>query len=90
MKLLYFTLEDINSGLFDSQVLNTIVSIKNTMPNIHIKLLVINQPWRYFRAKAKFQQLKKAGVDLIYLPFLPPLRWISSGSFITNIYLSYF
>lgn len=90
MKALYFTLEDMNSGLFDSQVLNTIVGIKKAIPDIDIKVLVVNQPWKYFKAKAKFNQIREAGVGLIYLPFLPPLRWISSGRFITIIYLSYF
>jgi len=90
MKALYFTLEDINSGLFDSQVLNTIIGIKKASPDIDITVLVVNQPWKYFKAKAKFEQIRKAGIGLIYLPFLPPLRWISSGSFFTNIYLIYF
>jgi hypothetical protein len=90
MKVLYFTVEDINSGLFDSQVLNTIVGIKKANPDIDITVLVINQPWKYLKAKAKFEQIRNAGIGLIYLPFLPPLRWISSGSFYTNIYLSYF
>ena len=90
MKVLYFTLEDINSGLFDSQVLNTIIGIKKASPDVDITVLVVNQPWKYFKAKAKFEQINKAGIGLIYLPFLPPLRWISSGSFFTNIYLSYF
>lgn len=90
MKVLYFTIEDINSGLFDSQVYNTIRDIKKASPDIDISILVINQPWKYTKAKGKIDEIRNAGIGLIYIPLLPPLRWISSGRIFTNIYLGYF
>lgn len=89
MKTLYFTLEDIESGLFDSQVLITIAGIKQQNPEIEITLLVINRPWKAFKLKEKIERIRSQGIGLIYLPLLPPLRWFSSAQILTSLYVSY-
>ena len=89
MKTLYFSLEDIDSGLFDSQVLNTVIGIQRQHPEIQITLLVINQPWKTFKVKQKIERIRSQGIGLIYLPLSPPLRWFSSARIFTSLYILY-
>lgn len=89
MKTLYFTLEDIESGLFDSQVLITAAGIMQRNPEIEITLLVINRPWKALKVKLKIERIRSQGIGLIYLPLLPPLRWFSSAQIFTSLYISY-
>lgn len=89
MKTLYFSLEDIDSGLFDSQVLNTVIGIQRQNPEIQITLLVINRPWKAFKVKQKIERIRSQGIGLIYLPLLPPLRWFSSARIFTSLYILY-
>ena len=89
MKALYFTIENINSGLFDSQVFNSILAVRSQNPAIKFTILVVNQPWNFFSAKKKLEQLSINGIKIIYLPLLPPLRWFSSGRVYTELYVKY-
>jgi glycosyltransferase involved in cell wall biosynthesis len=89
MKIIYFSLEDIDSGLFESQVLNMVVDIQRQNPEIQITLLVINQPWKAYKAKKKINRIRSQGIEMIYLPFLPPLRWVSSAPFFSFLYILY-
>ena len=49
MKLLYFTTEDIGSGLFENQVLEKLYGILERDPSINITLFVLNKPSHYLK-----------------------------------------
>jgi hypothetical protein len=89
MSILYFTLEDVSSGLFDAQVVGYIKVLRARSPNINVKLLVLNRPWKFFDHRKKLKELKKLGIDVIYLPLLPVMRWYTLSPFVTNCYLAY-
>ena len=71
MNLLYFTTEDIVSGLFDNQVLGHLHGLLKSDPNAKITLLVINKPSRYFKHKNKIAAIKKILILFIFLCHLP-------------------
>ena len=48
MKVTYVTVEDINSGLFETQVANLIKTmLSGSDKSLSIQLIVINYPWRF-------------------------------------------
>jgi hypothetical protein len=89
MKLLYFTTEDLNSGLFQSQVFGLLKAVRESQKNIYITILVINQPWKVKSHINILELLKKENIEVIYIPLLPPMRWLTYNFFISNIYLIY-
>ena len=86
MNLLYFTTEDIVSGLFDNQVLGHLYGLLESDPNARITLLVINKPSRYFKHKNKIAAIKE-NIDIIYIPLSPPMRFYTSGIFVNKAYI---
>ena len=58
MKILYFTNQDIGSGLFDTQVYGNLLGLKKLNKNIKITLLVFNRPWKYFKHRPKVEEIK--------------------------------
>jgi hypothetical protein len=89
MKLLYFTTEDLNSGLFHSQVFGLLKAVRESQKKFQITILVINQPWKFKSHINVLELLKKECIEVIYIPLLPPMRWFTSNFFISNIYLIY-
>lgn len=89
MSILYFTTEDISSGLFNAQVFGNLTSIKKAEPTLGITLLAINQPWKWSTHQKRIIEIKKSNIDVIYLPLLPPMRWFSSSPLVTSLYVNY-
>ena len=88
MKILYFTFEDLGSGLFKNQVLRYLYTLK-TNSNLNISLLVINRPWKYLNHRSEIKEIKKH-ISLIYIPLCPPLRYFTKNIFLKKIYKIYF
>ncbi len=78
MRVLYYTIEDIDSGLFRTQVFDLLKNICRSKEDIEIVLLVVNRPWKILRHLYRIKNLaKNTGVKnlkLHYVPLLPPLR----------------
>lgn len=89
MSILYFTTEDISSGLFNAQVLGHLKMLKKLNPSLKVTLLVINQQWKLRQHFKKCKEIKNHGIELIYLPLLPPMRWYTWSQNVTIIYLNY-
>tara|TARA_B110001450_G_scaffold256874_1_gene289216 strand:+ start:3317 stop:4522 length:1206 start_codon:yes stop_codon:yes gene_type:complete len=86
MNLLYFTTEDLSSGLFDNQVLGHLYSFLERDPSTKITLFVINKPSRYFKHKNKIAAIKKS-INIIYIPLSPPMRFYTSAIFLNKAYI---
>lgn len=78
MLITYLTIEDIGSGLFQTQVINIIEEIVKQSSNIKFEILVINRPWYIYSHLRHMKEIKsKINEKLIkirYVPLLPPLR----------------
>jgi hypothetical protein len=89
MSVLYFTIEDLSSGLFNAQVFGNLKSLKKAEPTIGITLLAINRPWKWSTHRKIIKELKNSNINVIYIPLLPPMRWFSSSQLITPLYVNY-
>jgi glycosyltransferase involved in cell wall biosynthesis len=89
MSILYFTLEDISSGLFNAQVLGHLRMLKKLDPSLKVTLLVVNQQWKLRKHFERFKEIKSYDIELIYLPLLPPMRWYALSQKVTILYLNY-
>lgn len=77
MLITYLTIEDIESGLFQTQVLDILTEISNQSPEIRFEVLVVNRPWlilSHLKKKKKLEQVLKPSIRIRYIPLLPPLR----------------
>ncbi|MBU3632888.1 glycosyltransferase [Polynucleobacter sp. AP-Feld-500C-C5] len=79
-KIAYFTIEDISSGLFKTQVLNKLAAISKKNKNYSIDLICINRPWKLlshintlFMCR-NFIRQNNININIIYIPFMLPLR----------------
>ena len=90
MKILYFTNQDIGSGLFDTQVYGNLLGLKKLNKNIKITLLVFNRPWKFFKHKSKVEEIKSKNINVIYLPLCPPMRYFTTSIFLNKLYVFYF
>ena len=90
MKILYFTNQDIGSGLFDNQVYSNLLGLKKLNKKHKITLLVFNRPWKFFEHKTKVDEIRNNNINVIYLPFCPPMRYITSSILLNKLYVSYF
>ena len=88
MKLLYFTTEDIGSGLFENQVLENLYGILERDPSINITLFVLNKPSHYLKHQFKLKIIKSR-INLIYVPLSPPMRFYTSSIFLNKVYITY-
>ena len=88
MKLLYFTTEDINSGLFESQVLENLYGLLDRNPSFDITLFVINKPSHYFKHRSRLKDLMTR-LKIVYLPLSPPMRFYTSSVFLNKLYVGY-
>lgn len=94
MRVTYLTIEDISTGLFQTQVLDIISEICNNRYDIEYEILVVNRPWFILRHMKKINEIRSNNIPRIsikYIPLLPPLRHALSSklysSFVT-IWLS--
>lgn len=89
MKISYFTFEDIDSGLFRTQVWDLLSAVCSQELNFNIQLLIINRPWflfKHLKAKRKIIRLNKnSNLKIKYIPLLPPLRYITKSSSYLNL-----
>ena len=90
MKILYFTNQDIGSGLFDNQVYSNLLGLKKLNKKHKITLLVFNRPWKFFEHQTKVDEIRNNNINVIYLPFCPPMRYITSSILLNKLYVSYF
>lgn len=77
MLITYLTIEDIESGLFQTQVLDILTEISNQSPELRFEVLVINRPWlisSHLKKKKKLEQVLGSTIRIRYIPLLPPLR----------------
>ena len=89
MKISYLTIEDITSGLFQTQVLDIISEICNKKHDIEYEILVVNRPWFILRHIKKIKEIRSnisSQISIKYLPLLPPLRHALSS----KLYSSFF
>lgn len=77
MLITYLTIEDIESGLFQTQVLDILTEISIQSPEIRFEVLVVNRPWlilSHLKKKKKLEQFLMSSIRIRYIPLLPPLR----------------
>ena len=79
MLITYCTIEDITTGLFQTQILDVVNEIIRQNKDLHIEVLVVNRLWHinnYLRSKKSIQlQINEKNIIIKYIPLLPPLRW---------------
>jgi len=79
MLVTYVTIEDICSGLFQTQILDIVNEILTQEGHIEYEIIIINRPWKIFKHLKKKYKYKIQNKDLPirfrYLPILPPLRY---------------
>lgn len=90
MKILYFTNQDIGTGLFDNQVYGNLLALKKLSQKNKITLLVFNRPWKFFKHKSKVKEIISNNINVIYLPLCPPMRYITSSIYLNKLYVFYF
>ena len=91
MHITYCTIEDISSGLFQTQVIDVIHKICETDKNIKFEIIVVNRFWHILSHRRTKETLKKSlshlKIKIIYLPLLPPLRHVVNNK-ILSIFVS--
>lgn len=90
MKLLYFTNQDIDSGLFTNQVLENLLGLKKIKSDIKITLFIINRPWKYFKHRPIINDIRKKNIKIKYISFCPPMRYFTNSIFLNQLYIFYF
>ena len=90
MKILYFTNQDLGSGLFDNQVYSNLLGLKSIDKKNEITLFVLNRPWKLFQHKSKIAEIKGNNINVIYIPLCPPMRYFTSSIFFNKLYIFYF
>jgi glycosyltransferase involved in cell wall biosynthesis len=78
MLITYCTIEDLSSGLFQTQIIDIAKQIIKQNKNIHIEILTVNRLW-YLKGHRKTLRLIKSqlssNIKIQYIPLLLPLRW---------------
>jgi len=90
VRLLYFTSEDINSGLFNNQVYENILGLIELKPDMEVTLAVINRPWKWLGHKTKIEEMRSKNIKVVYLPFSPPMRYYTSSIGLNKLYIMFF
>lgn len=84
MDVTYLTIEDIESGLFQTQVLDILTEIAIQEPQTRFEVILVNRPWllrSHLRKKKKIEKYLHQSIKLKYFPLLPPLRNAMSSVF---------
>jgi len=79
MKITYFSIEDIDSGLFKSQVLNKLNAILEIEHDLTFQLVVFNSPWKILKHRRllkAYRSVLSERIKINYYPVLPPLRTV--------------
>ncbi len=90
MKVTYFTVEKINSGLFRTQVLDKIHSITSIDNSISFRVLAYNSPFDYFQNRSIIHTINqdfKGKLIIKQYPILPPLRYALKNIISTELVL---
>jgi glycosyltransferase involved in cell wall biosynthesis len=90
MKITYVTIEDIRSGLFQTQIIDILEEICNKNSNIVYEVLVFNRPWFLFSHLKRLKELKNnsnSRIVIKYFPLLPPLRHALS-SYVYSVFVT--
>lgn len=90
MKILYFTTQDVDSGLFYSQVYENLIGLKELENNIDVTLFVVNRPWKFFKHRPILNDLKKSNINIKYVPLCPPIRYFTKSIILNKLYIFYF
>jgi hypothetical protein len=80
----YFSIERIDSGLFQTQVLHVLEDVaKNN--NVTVQLCILVYPWHLFSLRKKIKELRlkciKAKIKLRLKPLLFPIKFAMSSTF---------
>ncbi len=86
MKLLYFTLEDIRTSLFNNQVLEMLLARKAKNSLEQITLFIINKP-SSLKGLSVIKEKVGNRIKIIYVPLSPPMRYYTSSIWINKIYI---
>lgn len=92
MLITYLTIEDIESGLFQTQVLDILTEISNQSPDLRFEILVVNRPWlikSHLRRKKQLEKVLKPSIRIRYIPLLPPLRNAMSSFWYSAIFTNW-
>jgi glycosyltransferase involved in cell wall biosynthesis len=92
MIITYFTIENIDSGLFRNQVLNKIEAILECTHDIKFEIIVFNSPFHIFNHLKILREYKLVHSDRIvirYYPILPPLRYVLSSILQSSLIISW-
>jgi len=92
MTVTYFTIENINSGLFRNQVLNKLKAIVDISEDICFEIIAFNTPLQFFEHKRLLKKYALQYGDRIkirYYPILPPLRYVLSSVFQTKLIMNW-
>ena len=78
LHITYFTIEDIGSGLFQTQILDILSEVIKQNPKIKFEIIAVNRVW-YFSAHQRFlrkisEKFPNNQIKVRYIPLLPPLR----------------
>lgn len=82
MTITYFTIENINSGLFRNQVINKLQAILDNSAEIDFEIIVFNSPMNFFSHRRLLKEYRSKLPDRIklrYYSVLPPLRYVLSS-----------
>jgi glycosyltransferase involved in cell wall biosynthesis len=78
LHIAYFTIEDIGSGLFQTQILDILTEIIKQDPKIKFEIIAVNRAWHFSAHRRCLRKIaEKFPINQIkvrYIPLLPPLR----------------
>jgi glycosyltransferase involved in cell wall biosynthesis len=87
--IIYFTIEDISSGLFQTQIIDTLQKVSKNEKDIDIQVLVINRPWQLIKnmksKKRISDKIINSSIQIKYVPLLPPLRNALNSVFYSSL-----
>jgi len=92
MHVIYFTIEDIGSGLFRNQVINKLNAILEVDSDVTFEILVLNSPLKYTIHQTilgEYRSTLSDRVKITYYPVLPPLRYALSSVLQSNLILKW-
>ena len=93
MRVSYVTIEDIFSGLFETQVKNPLIAIAEKNPHVRLKIYAINYCWNYIGKKNKIKKLKdkfsEKDIELKIVPLLIPVKFTMLNIVYCKLFLAY-
>ena len=78
LHIAYFTIEDIGSGLFQTQILDILTEIIKQDPEIKFEINAVNRAWHFSAHRKCLRKIAEKfpnnQIKVRYIPLLPPLR----------------